>query len=485
MKTLSTSILLTLITFMSAFSQESYTEIEADDMYFTHKDRKAKYNSNKTYIYTNNEVRESDNQQSPVIISTNSGSSTIVLYDEPFYDASYNPDYIITDGAVIIASANNDYFVKDYNLQNLANSYDKPQTNNYYYINSNSNSPYYTNAYRYGRYSAFSINFSPFGGLFWQSHRPYRRYYDPFYYPTHMGYGSYGLGYHDYYYPSYYNSYSYYNDAAYCYYPIVYSNNYYNNQNYADGTSVIATPRRSRSSVAYYANKRNTNINRRRDNHNSNGEGGRILYDNSRGRSQYTSTSERRASQYNTNGQSSRGEPSIRKNSSRSSNGNIEQNRNVNQSRRTTSGNNVVNISRGRTTQENTSGQRRQNNYNKGSDKRPVNRSSSNTGRYSTPPTNRSNSAVRPNNSKSNNNSSTRSRSTNSRTNNSYSPPRSNSSSRSSYTPPRSSSPSRSSSTQRSSSTPSRSSSTQRSSSGSTQRSAPSSSSSSSSRRKN
>jgi len=512
MRRLSSLILLPILVIASACSKNNYAQVEPDDLYFTHKDRKAAQAYSNSLATTAsvaiadapNTVSEADissysSQHSPTLYSTTLGSPTIQLYEQPFYDASQNPDYLVQQEGENVAGVSDVYYTDDYASYNQLPATSAPQVvNNYYGTN-----PYASNWSNY--------SYSPYSSFYGRS-----RYFSPFYFSVSYGYNPYSwnsynsyYGYRSYYDPFYNNNY--YTSYAYC--PITYgnsyssgyylSNGYYNANNvtnyYGDNNTDYNTktlnsdgsvtgPRTSRSSVSYYANKNNYNV-VRRDNYKAGDETGRIAIEDARFTSDYNVG---RSNPVTINRRSSQGSNiASRQVSSTPSSGTIQRTSDSERRYRTTKVRRSVantgssgTVNRNAATQRQisvnpaTSGQKsyvirssnRQSAYN---NNRATNNSNRATRtRYTTPAKSGSGNAYR----RSTTNSYTRTQSGNTRSRSSYSAPN-KSRTRSSYTPSRSNT-----SRTRSVSTPSRSSSTQRS---STRSSSSSSTKSSSSKRKN
>ena len=518
MRRFSSLVLLPILVIASACSKNNYAQVEPDDLYFSHKDRKAAqpyYNSSATTAsavvmdspstmgtLNSADVSSYTSQHSPTLHSTTLGSPTIQQYEESFYDSSQNPDYLVEQDGEYVEGIGDVYYTDDYASYDAVATTSVPQTvNNYYGYNPNSsygsNNPYSPYSSRYSRYNRYYS--SPFYFSVGYGYNPYRSYS----YSSYYGYS----GYND---PFYNNNY--YTSYAYC--PINYGSSYnnpyspsndsYNGNNItnyygesdsdyntqtlsSDGT--VTGPRTSRSSVSYYANKNNYDV-VRRDNYRPGNESGRIVIDESRNSSDYADRSSnpvtinRRTSQ--------RTNVASRKESATAVSGTIQRTSDSERRYRTTTVRRPV-TKTGNSSNSNVAIQRQTKTY--------VSPASNGSSGYTNRSSNRQ-SAYNNNRSVVNSNKSTRSRYTspsNSGSKNTYrkttnsvnrSQP-SNTRSRSSYTPSRSSSsPSRSSSVQRSA--PSRSSSVQRSApsrSSSVQRSSSKSSSgstkSSSSKRKN
>lgn len=301
MKLRSTSLLILILAFAASCSQGNYAQVEPDDLYFTHKDRKeananymASASTNNSYDYNDRDVSNYTNQHSPTINSSTLASPTIQSTTETFYDANQNPDYVSVQ-ANPTAETSSDYYVEDYGLPIIETETIVPQTVNNY------------NVYGADPYS----NINPFSSWFNMSFSGsgYGSYYDPYYnqYNTSWGYypyrrsnRDYNRYYNNFYYGGYNNNFYYgsgypnYGSGSYCYNPIPISNSGYGNSNYGsstsynsdngtyrDGTKIKTSPRRSRSTVSDYTNKQYTS--RKRTSYNSD-SGGRISKDTNSGR---------------------------------------------------------------------------------------------------------------------------------------------------------------------------------------------------------
>ena len=301
MKLLSTSLLVFILAFAAACSQGNYAQVEPDDLYFTHKDRKAanvQYMASATadnaYDYNDRDVSNYTNQHSPTIYSSTLGSPTIQSTTETFYDANQNPDYVSVQ-ADPTAETSNEYYVEEYGLPIIETETIVPQTVINYNI---------YGANPYSNISPWSSSFSfSFGYAYGSFYDPFNPYYNPYY--SNWGYNPYRSSYYDNNRPwnnSYYGGgYSNYGSGSYCYYPVKYSNSnygnsYYGNSNYnssntyssdngayKDGTKIKTGPRRSRSTVSDYTNGQYTS--RKRTSYTSDGNsGGRISGDTNNGR---------------------------------------------------------------------------------------------------------------------------------------------------------------------------------------------------------
>ncbi len=460
MRPLSTFLLLSILAFASACSKSNYAQVEPDDLYFTHKDRKASqaYNNvsasastataDAEYNSTNADVSTYSSQHSPTLQSTTLGSPTIQQNEEPFYDASQNPDYLLGQEVEYVEGVSDAYYMEDYASYNTASTQAVPQTiNNYYGTSQYGYNPYYSSYSRWGSpYSSWY--YSPFSFSIGFGYNPYGFGYNPYRRYSYASY--YGYGYSDFYYSGYPN---YFNSYAYCLYPTVNNNDYYTNANYAtNSTQVVNAPRKSRSSVSYYANKQNYNI-VRRDNYVPGTEGGRIIVSENGGR--FTPTDGRTNSDYVSRRTSQATNVANRKSSATQSSGTIQRNSNtvyryrtntvsrpVTNTRRSDYVNSGSPTKRQSRTYVNQSDIRRTSNVSRSSNRNTVNNNSNRTtrSRYTTPSSSNSNSSY----GRTKTNSSYRSQRTNSRSRSSYSPSRSSSGSRSSYSPSRSSSSSRS-----------------------------------------
>ena len=494
MRPLSTFLLLSILAFASACSKSNYAQVEPDDLYFTHKDRKASQanysastststvDADASYNAADTDVSSYTNQHSPTLQSTTLGSPTIQQYEEPFYDASQNPDYLLGQELENAEGVSDAYYMEDYASYNT-DAVAVQTVNNYYGYDGYGYNPYYSSGYSSWGYPSssyynpfsFSIGFgySPYG----YGYNPYRRYS----YASYYGYG---------YYDNYYSGYPYYySSSSFCYYPNNYYNNnsnYYNDVDYANANQVVNGPRKSRSSVSYYANKENYNI-KRRDNYIPGNEGGRIIGTESNSR--FTATDGNQNSDYVNRRNSRTSNVANRQAPVTQSSGTIQRNSNTVRRYKTNTVSRPVTNTRSRGTVDrnsptkrqtrtyvNQSENRRTSNVSRSSNRNTVNNNSGQTSRsrYTTPSSSNSNNSYRRNKTNSSSRSSyTPSRSSSSKS--SYTPSRS-SSSKSSYTPSRSSS-SRSRSYSAPRSTPSRSSGTR--SSGSSSRSSTSKSSTS------
>jgi hypothetical protein len=307
MKPLFSSSILAIILLSSAFSNGGHAQAQANKTSL--KATQVSASPSSTYA----------SLHSPTLNSTTVGSPTVQQYEETFYDASQNPDYLSEQNLGLAQDASEDYFVADYDsylaAKTIAQSTPEPRVDNNYdrYDSNYGYGSYYpslfpTSSYRHGAGYPGSIffslgfgfnSFSPFSSFGYPGYG-YNGYngYNDFYYPNSYGsafYGGYG---NSYYYPSYLNSYNY----VYC--PPV--SNYYSSSSgynvytgyYETGNSarqVVNTRSLNGSSVSYYANRSYDDI-RRRDNYRAGAtgtEGGRTVADDngSRTRSNGTNSS--------------------------------------------------------------------------------------------------------------------------------------------------------------------------------------------------
>ena len=471
MRLLSTFFLLSILAFVGACSKSNYAQVEPDDLYFSRNDRKAAqtyYSSSAdatstvadaSYNNSNADVSTYTNQHSPVLYSKALGSPTIQLDEQAFYNASQNPDYLSGQEVEYEEGVSDAYYIEDYAGNNVVTTAEEPQIVNNYY--GTGYSPYNSGGY-YGRgYPYSSMYYSPFSFSlsYTYGYSPFRSYrYRPFGYSSYY-YGSPYYSYYDpygYYYPfnsNYYYSNSGYYSNSYCYYPSNYGSVYNTTNDGVNNNSVttVTGPRRSRSSVSYYANKQNYDI-KRRDSYiagsqdGEGNEGGRVLADESRSR--YTPTGN--SSPTSVNRRNSNRDNSVnRRGSVTPASGTIQRSNNSNSRyssntvRRTMgntrNGSSVTSnyTNKGATkTYVNRSSNRQSNNVSRSSNRQSVNNNSNRTTRtrYSSP--SRSNSSYN----RSGSNSSYRAPRSNSSSRSSYSPRSNSGSSRSSVTPSRSSS---------------------------------------------
>jgi len=312
MRLLSTSLLLSVLAIAASCSQGNYAQVEPDDLYFTHKDRKAANtnymataSTNSSYDYNDRDVSNYTNQHSPTITSTSLGSPTIQSTTGVFYDANQNPDYVSAQ-ANPSAETSSEYYVENYDLPLTETETVVPQTtvNNYYGAN-----PYNSNFSPWS--SFFTLSFGYGIGSYYNPYTdPFSPYYNPFYSSRWM-YDQYGsssyYGYNNPWYSSNYGGgYPNYGFGSYCYYPVSYSgnSNSYNTDNasYRDGTSIITSPRRSRSTVSNYTGSQV--VSRKRTSYDADGNsGGRISNDTKTTRQvANTVPAERQINPYKNNG---------------------------------------------------------------------------------------------------------------------------------------------------------------------------------------
>jgi hypothetical protein len=463
MRLLTSSILLSLTFLAASCSKNQYAQVEPDDLYFTHKDRKEAVqgtivptsptitNVEPAQTPTEYQSNEYSNQHSPVFTTPSYGSPTIQQYGQkPYYDSSVNPDYIYEEEYAEADGSSSEYYNDEWAYQQPPVQ-ETPQVNNYYY-GLPAGSYYPTSAWigtsYYTSYNPFRSSYIYRYDPYWDY--PYYGWNSPSYYSYNSWcnpyYGSYYGGWNSWYYVGYYGP-SYYSN----------SNSYYSDTYYSDGTKVVTKPRQSRSHVSYEVDKSNLPIKTRRADYvpTSGEESGRVAdrSNNTRSRTyqQGTAYTTRRTSSptYNGNTEGREGNVVRSRNSST-----VQYNRNNTPQRSRT----VVVPTRTRTTYTTRDNSRDRNSNTYDANRSIVNRSSANrtsTSRYSSRTTNANRSSY-----------GTRSSSGN-RSNTSYrsgSSSRTSSGTRSSYSSGRSSSrsysaPSRSSGSSSRSYTPSRSSS--------------------------
>lgn len=470
MRLLTSSILLSLTVIAASCSKNQYAQVEPDDLYFTHKDRKeavggtitttapAITSAEPVQTPTEYERSEYSDQHSPVFTTPAYGSPTIQQYgQQPYYDTSVNPDYLYEDNYADLEGTSSEYYDEEYAYQQPP-VYESPQVNNYYY-GMPANSYYPRNAWM--RTSLF-MSYRPVRYSSMYMYDPYYSYWSNPYDRWYTGYNAWCNPYNSYYGP--YMSYNYiyswgngYNHYGSTYYG---SQGNYDNTYYSNGTKVVTKPRQSRSQVSYEADKSNLPVKSRRADYvpASGNESGRVATSGTTTRTRTdgnTSYTRRGNSPTYYAGSADRSSTTVNRTSD---NRTAVQNNRRNSPQRTRT---VVVPTRTRTTYANNngSGSREANTYS--NNRSGVNRSSgttnrqSSTTRYSTRTTNANRSSYGTRSSSGNSsNTSYRSRSNYNRS----------SGSSSSYTPTRSSSrsystPSRSSGSSSRSYTPSRSSS--------------------------
>lgn len=271
MKPQSIITLLSILLIAGACSKGNYAQVEPDDMYFTHKDRKEVQSISAKA--TNNNKEQTANEQSVESMALNN--------EEAFYGASQNPDEISLDSGEDAAIASDDYYTGDYSTNGVEQAGSTPQVNNYnFYGNA---APYYAYPYNSGTNFSIAIGFSAFP-ISWAWYDPFSPFYDPFFYSRIGYYRPYGSFYYSYGYPTYCGPYYYDPYYSYCYggsgyYPTTYysgGSNYtvYNSNQDNGGRKQVKGPRKSRSIANNYADgsvNRRKNISEIRDD-----QGGRI-----------------------------------------------------------------------------------------------------------------------------------------------------------------------------------------------------------------
>ena len=198
----STVLLLSFAVLAASCGKNNYAQVEPDDLYFTHKDRKAaltepSYNNSPLITAVEPleepaEYNQNDyaNQHSPVLVSPGLGSPTIQQYaQKPYYDTSVNPDYLYEQEYTDSEGGSNDYYVEGYEYiappvestpQIVNNYYGYPSSNSW---NSNSlYSPYrprtaymiyvgglYSGSYPSSLYCDYAYDYNSFSYNNWNS----------------------------------------------------------------------------------------------------------------------------------------------------------------------------------------------------------------------------------------------------------------------------------------------------------------------------
>ena len=318
MKPRSIILLLSVAALAGACSKNNFAQIEPDDMYFTHNDRKATQpvyaasaSTSDNYAYTDDKAPANyTSQHSPTFNSATLGSPTIQAAEETataeFYDASVNPDEAgqSATGVNPATGVPGDYYLENYDSGNLVTAAAVPTTRNYI---GNGNNAYYRNFYPSGSY--FFLSFPLLG------HSAISPWYDPFnpyvnpYYFGYLPYGGYGSFYPNaWWYSGLYDPYfyNYGSLSGLACNSNFYGRNPYYGSNYAYPASNgrVNRPRTSRSVSQnnHGANPSTVRYRRRNDVANNTESGGRILVDgkSSRYRRKVADTPERPGNPINT-----------------------------------------------------------------------------------------------------------------------------------------------------------------------------------------
>lgn len=292
MRLQSAIILLSVSIIAASCSKSQYAMVEPDDLYFTHKDRKAAIGQTMvptspvvTTVEPTQVPAEYDGQRNaysdqhspvfdtPTYQTPTYGSPTIQQYGQkPYYDSSVNPDYLYQDEYVETEGTSSEYYDENYAYQappayETPQVYERPQVNNYYYGMPNQG---FRNSLWMS--TGFGNVYQPFMRSFHYTANPFG-WYDPFFDPWASPYWGSGYYAHN----SWYDPYSFYNGAygsfslfSYCPTPYFYGN--YGPTNvivntdtyYSDGTKIVTKPRQNRNRASYEVDKSNLPIKSRR-----------------------------------------------------------------------------------------------------------------------------------------------------------------------------------------------------------------------------